>query len=107
MTQGNLVRWHLQEGKSFKAGDVLFEVETDKAQLEVDAPDDGILVKIVIPEGTKDVQVNATIAYLGEEGESMADLKPSKTLTGNHHGEFFEKPFVACLPSKNLVTNLY
>ncbi|KAJ3363354.1 pyridoxine biosynthesis protein [Allomyces javanicus] len=78
MTEGAIVRWNIKEGQTFSAGDILFEVETDKAQLEVDAQDDGVLAKIMVPAGTKGVQVNSPIAVLAEEGEDMASLDLSK-----------------------------
>lgn len=72
MTEGNLVKWLKKEGDSIKAGQVLCEIETDKATMEVEAVDEGILGKIVVPEGTENVQVNALIAILCEEGEDPA-----------------------------------
>ncbi|KAJ3375779.1 pyridoxine biosynthesis protein [Allomyces arbusculus] len=78
MTEGAIVRWNIKEGQTFSAGDILFEVETDKAQLEVDAQDDGVLAKIMVPAGTKGVQVNSPIAVLADEGEDIASLDMSK-----------------------------
>jgi pyruvate dehydrogenase E2 component (dihydrolipoamide acetyltransferase) len=69
MEKGNLARWLKKEGDKVKAGDVLAEIETDKATMEYEAVDEGILVKIVVPEGTQDVAVNAVIAVLAGEGE--------------------------------------
>lgn len=74
MTEGNLVKWLKKEGDSIKAGQVLCEIETDKATMEVEAVDEGILGKIVVAEGTENVQVNALIAILCEEGEDPAAL---------------------------------
>ncbi len=70
MTEGTLARWLKKEGESVKAGDVIAEIETDKATMEVEAVDEGILGKILIPDGTANVKVNAPIAVLVEEGES-------------------------------------
>ncbi|CAO5677254.1 MAG: Dihydrolipoyllysine-residue acetyltransferase component of pyruvate dehydrogenase complex [Holosporales bacterium] len=72
MTEGNLVKWLKKEGDSIKAGQVLCEIETDKATMEVEAVDEGILGKIVVPEGAENVQVNALIAILCEDGEDPA-----------------------------------
>ncbi|KAI9224853.1 hypothetical protein BC828DRAFT_372367 [Blastocladiella britannica] len=77
MTEGTVIKWHAEEGKPFAAGDVLFEVETDKAQLEVDAQDDGVLAKILVAAGTRGVRVNQVIAVIAEEGEELASIDVS------------------------------
>src|SRR3954469_19891949 len=69
MEKGNLAKWLKKEGDNVKAGDVLAEIETDKATMEYESIDDGVLAKIVVPEGTQDVPVNQLIAVLAEEGE--------------------------------------
>jgi pyruvate dehydrogenase E2 component (dihydrolipoamide acetyltransferase) len=69
MEKGNLAKWLKKEGDSIKSGDILAEIETDKATMEVEAIDDGILAKIIVPEGTADVPVNDLIALIAEEGE--------------------------------------
>jgi pyruvate dehydrogenase E2 component (dihydrolipoamide acetyltransferase) len=74
MTEGNLARWLKNEGDAVKAGDVLAEIETDKATMEVEAVDEGRIGKIVVPAGTEGVQVNAVIAILLEEGETASDI---------------------------------
>ncbi|MBX9805894.1 MAG: pyruvate dehydrogenase complex dihydrolipoamide acetyltransferase [Alphaproteobacteria bacterium] len=74
MTEGNLIKWLKKEGDSVKAGDVLAEIETDKATMEVEAVDEGTLGRIVIPAGTEQVAVNSVIALLLEEGEDAASL---------------------------------
>ncbi|MBZ0139728.1 MAG: E3 binding domain-containing protein, partial [Pseudorhodoplanes sp.] len=71
METGNLTRWLKKEGDKVKSGDVIAEIETDKATLEFEAVDDGTLAKIVVPEGTHDVAVNAVIAVLVGEGEAV------------------------------------
>lgn len=73
MTEGKLSRWLKKEGDSVKPGDVLAEIETDKATMEVEAVDEGILAKITVAEGTENVAVNTIIAVLTEEGESLSD----------------------------------
>lgn len=75
MTEGAVAKWHKKEGDTVKSGDVIAEVETDKATVEVEAADDGVMGKIVVPEGTKGVKVNDVIAVLLEEGESAASIK--------------------------------
>src|SRR5215470_16352624 len=74
MTEGNLAKWHKQEGDAVKSGDVLAEIETDKATMEVEAVEEGTMGKIVVPEGTQGVKVNEVIAVLLEEGEDKAAL---------------------------------
>jgi pyruvate dehydrogenase E2 component (dihydrolipoamide acetyltransferase) len=69
MEKGNLAKWLKKEGDKVKAGDVLAEIETDKATMEYEAVDEGTLAKIVVPEGTQDVAVNQVIAVLAGEGE--------------------------------------
>ncbi|KJV08803.1 hypothetical protein VZ95_15440, partial [Elstera litoralis] len=78
MTEGNLARWLKKEGDSVKAGDVLAEIETDKATMEVEAVDEGTLGKILVAEGTQGVKVNEPIALLLEEGESASALTAPK-----------------------------
>ena len=69
MEKGNLAKWLKKEGDVIKSGDVLAEIETDKATMEVEAIDEGVLAKIVVPEGTNDVPVNDLIAIIASEGE--------------------------------------
>jgi pyruvate dehydrogenase E1 component beta subunit len=74
MEKGNLAKWLKKEGEAIKSGDVIAEIETDKATMEVEATDEGTLGKILIPEGTADVAVNTPIATILSDGESAADL---------------------------------
>src|SRR5215213_4838558 len=74
MEKGNLAKWLKKEGETIKSGDVIAEIETDKATMEVEAIDEGTLGKILIPEGTADVAVNTPIATILSDGESAADL---------------------------------
>ncbi len=74
MEKGNLAKWLKKEGETIKSGDVIAEIETDKATMEVEATDEGTLGKILIPEGTADVAVNTPIAMILADGESAADL---------------------------------
>src|SRR5256885_17053462 len=69
MEKGNLAKWLKKEGEKVKPGDVIAEIETDKATMEVEAVDEGTLAKIVVPEGTADVPGNPLIAVLPGEGE--------------------------------------
>ncbi len=74
MEKGNLSKWLKKEGEAIKSGDVIAEIETDKATMEVEATDEGTLGKILIPEGSQDVAVNTPIATILSDGESAADL---------------------------------
>jgi pyruvate dehydrogenase E2 component (dihydrolipoamide acetyltransferase) len=80
MEKGNLAKWLKKEGDKVKSGDVIAEIETDKATMEVEAIDDGTLAKIVVPEGTADVPVNQLIAVLAGEGE---DTKAAAASAGS------------------------
>jgi len=73
MEEGNLAKWLVKEGDSVAPGDVIAEIETDKATMEVEAVDEGTVAKLLVPEGTEGVKVNAVIAILAEEGEDVKD----------------------------------
>ena len=72
MTEGTLAKWHKQEGDSVEPGDILAEIETDKATMEVESVDEGILAKILIPDGTASVSVNEVIGVIAAEGEAVS-----------------------------------
>src|SRR6188768_1273165 len=78
MEKGNLAKWLKKEGDEVKSGDIIAEIETDKATMEVEATDEGTLGKILVPEGTADVAVNTPIAVILGEGEDKAAIKSSK-----------------------------
>nr|XP_019012508.1 pyruvate dehydrogenase complex dihydrolipoamide acetyltransferase [Kwoniella pini CBS 10737]OCF51289.1 pyruvate dehydrogenase complex dihydrolipoamide acetyltransferase [Kwoniella pini CBS 10737] len=72
MTEGGIASWKLKEGDSYAAGDVLVEIETDKATIDVEAQDDGILAKIIVNDGAKGIAVGEPIAIIGEEGDDLS-----------------------------------
>src|SRR5258708_11814280 len=74
MTEGNLARWLKKEGDEVHSGDVIAEIETDKATMEYEAVDEGRIGKIIVPEGAQGIKVNQPIALLLEEGEDAAML---------------------------------
>ena len=76
MTEGNLVKWLVGQGDKVAPGDVIAEIETDKATMEVEAVDEGVVGRIVVPEGSEGVAVNAVIAVLVEEGEDLGEEQP-------------------------------
>ena len=78
MEEGNLTKWLVKEGDSVQSGDVIAEIETDKATMEVEAVDEGEIGKLVVAEGTEGVKVNAVIAVLLVDGESLADASPTE-----------------------------
>src|SRR3984885_9427993 len=71
MEKGNLAKWLKKEGDKVKAGDILAEIETDKATMEYEAVDEGVIAKLLVPEGTADIAVNQPIAVLAAEGEDV------------------------------------
>src|SRR5689334_14122088 len=74
MEKGNLAKWVKQQGDKVKSGDIIAEIETDKATMEVEATDEGTLGQILVPEGTADVAVNTPIAVILSEGEDAGAL---------------------------------
>ena len=85
MTEGKLAKWLKKPGDTVKAGDILAEIETDKATMEFEAVDEGTLAKILVPEGTENVAVNAPIAVIAGEGEDVgeaAKAEPPKAASG-------------------------
>lgn len=75
MTEGNIASWKVKEGETFSAGDVLLEIETDKATMDVEAQDDGIMMKIMTSDGSKAVQVGSRIAVIAEAGDDIKSLE--------------------------------
>jgi pyruvate dehydrogenase E2 component (dihydrolipoamide acetyltransferase) len=82
MEKGNLAKWLKKEGDAVKTGDVIAEIETDKATMEYEAVDDGVMAKIVVPEGTSDVPVNQLIAVMAQEGEDPKSAAASVAKAG-------------------------
>ena len=78
MEEGTLSKWNVKEGDKVSSGDVIAEIETDKATMEVEAVDEGVVGKILVAEGTENVKVNDPIAVLVEEGESADDIDLGK-----------------------------
>src|SRR5215510_11620375 len=76
MEEGKLAKWHVKEGDTVKSGDILAEIETDKATMEFEAVDEGRIGKLLVPEGSEGVKVNAPIATLLGEGESAEASTP-------------------------------
>src|SRR5512142_1703077 len=97
MEKGNLAKWLKKEGDKVKSGDVIAEIETDKATMEVEAVDEGTIAKILVPEGTQDVAVNDVIAVLAGDGEDVkaagAGAAPAKAAA-----EPAAKPAAAAAP---------
>ena len=77
MEEGTLAKWLVKEGDTVSSGDIIAEIETDKATMEVEAVDEGVVAKLMVAEGAEGVAVNAVIAVLAEEGEDVDDVKAS------------------------------
>src|SRR6476661_3099764 len=77
MEEGTLAKWLVKEGDDVKSGDILAEIETDKATMEFEAVDEGKIAKILVPEGTDGVKVGAPIALLAGDGETVSDAVPA------------------------------
>jgi len=107
MTEGNVANWLKNEGDSISPGDLLCEIETDKATMEVESVDEGILGKIVIPTGTENVEVNTVIGIILEEGEEASDLGLGKSTEGkkNEHSEKQLNQEKIAIPSELATTN--
>ncbi len=87
MEEGTLAKWKVKEGDRISAGDVIAEIETDKATMEVEAVDEGVLGKILVPAGAENVKVNAPIAVLLGDGESAADVGTPPRPNGEDAGK--------------------
>jgi pyruvate dehydrogenase E1 component beta subunit len=99
MEKGNLSKWLKQEGDSVKSGDIIAEIETDKATMEVEATDDGTMGKILVPAGTADVAVNTPIAMIFSEGEDKAAPPPKATASAPPAASQKAEPKVARAPA--------
>ena len=100
MTEGKLAKWHVKVGDAVKAGQVICEIETDKATMEVEAVDEGTVAQILVQEGTEGVAVNAPIMVLAAEGESVADAaKATPAAAPGAMPKVQEAPTVAAKPS--------
>ena len=99
MEEGTLAKWHVKEGDPVTSGDVIAEIETDKATMEVEAVDEGVVGKLFVAEGSEGVRVNAPIAVLLEDGES-ADAIEVPTTTNGSNGASAPAPNGAANPSE-------
>ena len=109
MEEGTLAKWLKGEGDKVEAGDIIAEIETDKATMEVEAVDEGTLAKILIPEGTEGVKVNAVIAVLSEDGEDASSVTASaaadEKVTPVAEPEVLEAQAAADAPTAEVLTN--
>ncbi|KAA2236986.1 pyruvate dehydrogenase complex dihydrolipoamide acetyltransferase [Salinarimonas soli] len=102
MEKGNLAKWLKKEGDTIKSGDILAEIETDKATMEVEAVDEGVLAKIVVPEGTADVPVNQLIALIASEGEDPGSVQAPGASASSAPAPAAGAPAPAATPQQNL-----
>src|SRR5436190_21938742 len=98
MEEGTLAKWHVKVGDTVKSGDVIAEIETDKATMEVEAVDEGVVQEILVPEGTEEVKVNAPIARLSGEGEAAAPA-PKAAASASAKAEAKPEPEVKAAPA--------
>ena len=93
METGNLVKWLVKEGQTVNSGDILAEIETDKATMELESPDDGIIEKIVISEGTENIPVNDLIAVLKVDDEEVIEeeISSSEIVSNNQEADKTQK----------------
>lgn len=92
MTEGKIARWLKKEGDDIKSGMVIAEIETDKATMEVEAVDEGVLGRVLVSEGTEGVKVNAPIALIGKKGDDFAGFVPPAPKTGGDSAAASSKP---------------
>jgi pyruvate dehydrogenase E1 component beta subunit len=99
MEEGTLAKWHVREGDAVQTGDVIAEIETDKATMEVEAIDDGTMGKLLVPEGTEHIPVNKPIAFLLTDGEDAGEATPPSTSPeggeGVKHAPYWDEEEVA------------
>ena len=99
MTEGKLAKWLVKEGDDVRAGDVIAEIETDKATMEFEAVDEGKVGRILVPEGDEGILVNAPIAVLAVDGEDVSNL-PAPSANGSHGANGSVAPAAASEPAK-------
>ncbi|OSD03624.1 dihydrolipoamide acetyltransferase [Trametes coccinea BRFM310] len=101
MTEGGIASWKKKEGEPFAAGDVLLEIETDKATIDVEAQDDGVLAKIIAPDGAKNIAVGSPIAIIGEEGDDLSAAEQLAAEAASEKPKADAKEEKAPAPSKS------
>jgi pyruvate dehydrogenase E1 component subunit beta len=99
MTEGKIAKWHKQPGDPVKAGDILAEIETDKATMEIEAVDEGTFAKIIVPEGTEHVAVNLPIAVIAGEDESVDDAAKAPLAAPRVHAPAAPSPSPISAPA--------
>jgi pyruvate dehydrogenase E2 component (dihydrolipoamide acetyltransferase) len=103
MEEGKLAKWHVKPGDKVRSGDVIAEIETDKATMEVEAVDEGVVETLLVPEGTEAVKVNTVIAQLREEGASAAPAKPKPAAAAPAPAKAPAAPVAAAKPAAPVV----
>src|SRR6056297_1819601 len=105
MEEGTLAKWLVKEGDTVSSGDILAEIETDKATMEFEAVDEGVMGKILVEEGSEGVKVNTPIAVLVEEGEDASDIEvssgaePSDDASGSDDEDTSSEPAPTAAPA--------
>ena len=99
MEEGTLAKWLVKEGDTVSSGDIIAEIETDKATMEFEAVDEGVIDKILIAEGTKNVKVNTPIAIMVEDGETVTDAPASAPVAAAAPAAVAAAPAAAAAPA--------
>ena len=106
METGNLVKWLVEEGQKVNSGDIIAEIETDKATMELEAPDDGVLKQLIISEGTENIKVNSPIAILDVEDEDEDEENESKSLNESTPKEQTKKDINESISMNSIMNDL-
>src|SRR6476661_561630 len=106
MEEGTLAKWLVKEGDDVKSGDILAEIETDKATMEFEAVDEGKIAKILVPEGTDGVKVGQPIALLAGDGEAVSDAAPAAPEPAEQKAEATPTPHVFETAARDLVADV-
>jgi len=112
MTEGGIANWKVKEGAKFAVGDVLLEIETDKATIDVEAQDEGVMAKIIASDGMKNIPVGKTIAVLAEEGDDISNVQvpeeaepESKTAGASKDASQPDKPLTDTKTPSNMTSD--
>ncbi len=102
MEEGTLAKWLVKEGDTVTSGDVIAEIETDKATMEFEAVDEGVLLKVLVSEGSEGVKVNTPIAVIGEEGEDAGDVAATTATVAAGGDNDFDAPVAVAAPQPTI-----
>jgi len=104
MEEGTLAKWLVKEGDTVVSGDIIAEIETDKATMEVESIDEGVVAKLLVPEGAENVKVNAVIAILADDGEDVSAVRAGGGASGVASAAVVDAPVVDVAPAAPAVS---